>query len=87
MTPTGTTHRVRVDSDWGTGSCRTVFIDTATATPQTWTVELAKLGSINSLWNSVVDDSGSVWKFTGAPHNVTVAPQETTSFGFCITSP
>jgi hypothetical protein len=87
MTPTGTTHRVRVDSDWGTGSCRTVFIDNATAAPQTWTVELAKLGTINSLWNSVVDDTGSVWKFTGAPHNVTVAPQETTSFGFCITTP
>lgn len=87
VTPTGTTHRVRVDSDWGTGSCRTVFVDNGTTTPQTWTVELAKLGTINSLWNAVVDDSGAQWRFTGAPHNLTVAPAESTSFGFCVTVP
>ncbi|MGV3622213.1 MAG: TonB-dependent receptor domain-containing protein, partial [Archangium sp.] len=87
VTPTGTTHRVRVDSDWGAGSCRTVFIDNGTATPQTWNVEFAKLGTINSLWNAVVDDSGALWKFTGAPHNATVGAMETTSFGFCVSTP
>lgn len=87
VTPTGVTTRVRIDSDWGAGSCRTVFVDNGTASAQTWTIELSKVGTITSLWNAVVDYSGAMWRFSGAPHNVTVQPMEGTSFGFCVTSP
>lgn len=87
MPPTGVTTRVRVDSDWGAGSCRTVFVDNGTSMAQTWNVELMKVGTITSLWNAVVDDSGATWRFSGAMHNGTVQSMEGTSFGFCVTTP
>jgi hypothetical protein len=87
VTPTGVTSRVRVDSDWGAGSCRTVFVDNGTTTAQTWSLELMKVGTITSLWNAVVDESGPQWRFSGAAHNGTVQPMEGTSFGFCVTTP
>ncbi|MFT3711136.1 MAG: DUF1588 domain-containing protein [Archangium sp.] len=87
MMSTGVTTSVRVDSDWGAGSCRTVFVDNHTAAAQTWNIELAKVGTITSLWNAMVDESGAQWRFSGAAHNATVQPMEGTSFGFCVTTP
>ena len=46
-----------------------------------------RVGTITSLWNAVVDDSGPTWRFSGVMHNGTVQPMEGTSFGFCVTTP
>lgn len=86
MPPSGIDVRVRVDSSWGTGSCRTVFVVNHTLTTQTWSVEQPKMGMLTNHWSSEVDETGATWKFSGASYNATLAPGAETSFGYCVQS-
>ncbi|MFC7550118.1 lytic polysaccharide monooxygenase [Plantactinospora sp. GCM10030261] len=79
----------RVVSSWSGGFQGEVEIMNHGATPfagwsANWT--WANGQTINSLWNGNLTTSGASVTVTNAPHNATVAPEGTTSFGFVANS-
>lgn len=81
--PTGLLLELTTASDWGTGYCADGLVENHTADPVVWQLRTTPEGTIDSLWNAVLDDSGAEWVFSGVDWNREVPPGGTASFGYC----
>jgi len=71
-------------TSWQTGYCVNVDVQNTNATAATWAIDLAVDGFINNLWNAKSSEgAGDKRRFVGVEWNQTLAPNSTTSFGYC----
>lgn len=80
-----TDFEIRMTSDWGTGYCADVTVTNPSAQTIVWEVTFELDGSLSSLWSAEYDVSGNTVTATGVSWNRELAPQDSTSFGFCAT--
>jgi hypothetical protein len=82
---TGYSAAVRLDSDWGSGYCATVRVNSETSnTLYGWTVVLdLNASSVTSIWDAQSSQAGSKLTATPKSYNTVLAGLSTTSFGFC----
>jgi len=80
----GITWSVMQTTSWQTGYCVNVDVQNTNATAATWAIDLAVDGFINNLWNAKSSEgAGDKRRFVGVEWNQTLAPNSTTSFGYC----
>ena len=93
-TPTGLTVAVALLDDWGSGACGEGSVTNNSSSNTLWAVTVELPGLVTNYWNSTMqlasspsEASGDAllsWRVTGAAWNQTLAPDASTTFGFCI---
>jgi cellulase/cellobiase CelA1 len=81
--PGAVTWTERVTSDWGAGYCVEFTVLNSTSATVGWQVDVPVDGSIYTFWNGRYERSGSTLRVVGESWNQELAPDRTTSFGFC----
>ncbi|MCA9543631.1 MAG: DUF1588 domain-containing protein, partial [Myxococcales bacterium] len=82
VTP-GAELRLEENSRWDSGYCLRAYVENTTDADLTWVVAHDVEGTINNLWSAESEgDSGRVL-FRGEVWNATLAPGQTTDFGWC----
>ncbi len=75
---------VTQESSWGAGHCDKVTVTNDGAVGVSWSVELDVGGVITQAWETTYILGEETWvTFKGAAWNQTLAPGESTSFGYC----
>ncbi|MEC8023189.1 MAG: DUF1592 domain-containing protein [Myxococcota bacterium] len=81
---------VALDSQWSGGYCSTATVENIGDGPGTWSTELEVNGVLTQVWNAEftvvetdVDANSSTVNFSGVVWNQSLAPNQTTGFGFC----
>lgn len=75
----------KTTSDWGAGYCVNITVAKTGKGNLSWTYRRAAEGKITQSWNSVLNDSGKTWSFTGVSYNQNLRTGESADFGFCAT--
>ena len=83
----GVTVSLTRTSEWPTGYCAALVVTNTSTQPVTWRVTRTVEGAINNHWNCETSASAGTVTFTGAPHNVTLAPGGRADAGFCAQLP
>jgi hypothetical protein len=79
------------DNDYGSGYCHTYEVKNLGSAPLTWSAAIELDGTLMQHWESLVDGMMGVTSatgtvtFSGVTHNMTLSPEATTQFGFCVT--
>ena len=73
------------DTDWGMGYCDGVQVRNTGTAAVTWEITLTIEGMFQagSPWEAVASARGGEVRFSGLPHNASIAPGASVSFGFC----
>ena len=85
--PASLSATLTTQTDWATGYCDNVTIKNLSTTSTTsWTVVIQLNQSTeNQIWNATLTTSGSQLTAKSLSWNAVIAPNGTTSFGFCAT--
>jgi cellulase/cellobiase CelA1 len=70
-------------NSWDTGFCVNAEVTNEGDETATWEVSATISGDITSIWNAETWLEGEESVFVGVEWNATLAPGETTTFGFC----
>ena len=76
---------LRITSDWSTGYCADVTVTNPNMQTIAWEITFELDGNLSSLWSAEYHVSGNTVTATGVSWNRELAPQDSTSFGFCAT--
>ena len=76
---------LRITSAWSTGYCADVTVTNPHTQTIAWEITFELDGSLSSLWSAEYHVSGNTVTATGVSWNRELAPQGSTSFGFCAT--
>ena len=73
------------DTDWGAGYCDSVQVQNTGSSAVTWEITLTIEGMFQagSPWEAVASAPGGEVRFSGLPHNASLAAGASVSFGFC----
>jgi len=74
---------VTTTDDWGTGYCATAQVSNGTSQTVDWLVAVEVEGQVTDLWSGQYVQNSNGVEVSGASWNRTLAPGQSTSFGFC----
>ncbi len=83
--PTSLVTRLSITKDWTSGYCANVTVENTAAKEQVWQVSIAIEGKVNSLWDAVYSQNGTILSASGVKWNKSVAAGQSRDFGFCAT--
>jgi endoglucanase len=79
---------VRIVNDWGGGYCGEVDVKNTTTAPVDWTTSFTfEEGTLGGPWNVQYTVSGNTVSVEGTSNNNVIDPDDTLTFGFCVTRP
>jgi len=82
-TTNGTTAKMSINSDWGTGYCADVNVTNSGSSSQIWQVTLPVTGTVYNFWNANVSQQANSITASGLSWNQSIPAKGTQQFGFC----
>jgi len=81
--PTLVDVKMVMQSEWQAGYCADIFVTNISGEPIIWSFVMPIEGEITTIWNANATDAEGGLLFVGVDWNKELAPDATTSFGFC----
>lgn len=73
--------------EWNSGFCKSIKVTNTSSQVLDWEVTLDEEGTLFTAWSAIYAQEGQKVTYRGKEDNVQLAPNQSTTFGYCATKP